>query len=157
MARRQHCEYPGCLAFAVLGTPFCHEHQGTEGPAEPADLPYWQRVQVADEQERQRRRQEFEARLDAGDYAKLYTPAIAQLIEQAAREKGVDNELGALRVVLAEVVETVDDPTDKARLTATLARAIVLTLRGDHLLSGRLTASLQEAMVNILEELDGDG
>jgi hypothetical protein len=156
--QRRHCEYPGCELFARLGSPFCHVHKNTEIPADlegDETMTFAQRIEARDQEALAAKRQAFADAIDAGDYAKLYTPKIAALIESAAREKGLDTEIGALRVVLAEVIETTDDPVEKGRTAAIVARAIAQVSRTAHVAESGLVEGLQELLHGALKELDG--
>lgn len=157
--RRHHCEYPECLHFSRIGSPFCRAHRDTviaPEHREPVALPYWQRIQNAEQERANALREEFRRRVESGDYATLYTPTIAALIEAAAKEKGLDTEIGALRVVLAEVVSTIDDPAEKARVAATVTRAIALVSRTQSAADSGLVAGLQELIYGVLGDLDGE-
>lgn len=155
--RRDTCQYPGCTLFARFGSPFCHAHKDTEIPDDLAGdetMTYAQRLSLARREEHEARVAEFFQRIDQGDYSKLYTPTIAKLMESAAQEKGLDTELGALRYILAEVVNTVEDPTEKARTAATVARAIALVSRTARAAEGGLVEGLAELLHGVLGDLD---
>lgn len=157
--RRKHCQYPGCPNFGRIGSPFCGAHKDTvieDGLGGDETMTYAERLAATRRDEAEQRRAEFFARIEAGDYSKLYTAKIAGLIEQAAQEKGLDTELGALRYVLAEVISTVEDPTEKARAAATVARAITLVSRTSRAAEGGLVEGLAELLHGVLGDMDRD-
>lgn len=152
--RREKCQVPGCTAFARAGKPFCHEHRDTPIEPEAGELPYFSRVLLAEQQQIEERRAEFQRRLESGDYKQLFGKATADMIALAAQENGVDTELGALRVVLARVMVEIDDPAEQARVVASVTSAIGRLLRTQQIVSGALVGTLSNAVMALLEELD---
>ncbi len=74
---------------------------------------------------------------------------------QAAEEAGVADELGALRIVLARLMEEEDDLVVLAGLVARVASVSIQAARLQRAISGQLAESLTDAVTSILVDLEG--
>jgi hypothetical protein len=97
----------------------------------------------------------FRARLEAGDYRELFGGRLGELMAQAAEEAGVTQELGALRIVMARLMEEEDDLIELAPLIARIASVSIQAARVQRAISGQLAESLTEALTSILAEMNG--
>lgn len=100
--------------------------------------------------------EEFQERLDAGDWRQLPSPALRAVIDQAGAEPGLDDEIGVLRVVLARLLAEERDPTKLAAGAARIASVAVQAARARHALQGQQAENLTDAIAQILTELDGE-
>ena len=138
----QRCVAPGCGRFVARGTVWCRRHQGVDtlvdrGP--PVD-------DVNDAADR------FRERLGRGDYRALLEPALWEAISSAGAERGLTNEIGSLRVVLARLLVEEVDPGRLAQNAARVAAVLVQAARAQHALSGEMAEGLAEAVTHILAE-----
>jgi hypothetical protein len=97
----------------------------------------------------------FRARLEAGDYRELFGGRLGEVMAQAAEEAGVADELGALRIVLARLMEEEDDLVVLAGLVARVASVSIQAARLQRAISGQLAESLTDAVTTILADLEG--
>jgi len=107
-------------------------------------------------QERARRAKRFRERLEAGNYRSLFDDYLARVIAQAAAERGVLEEIGALRLVLARLLVEEDDLTKLAANVARVASVAVQAARAQRAIDGEVAQSLTEALTQILIEMDQD-
>jgi hypothetical protein len=98
----------------------------------------------------------FRARIEEGDYRRLLGAAMHSVIQQAAAEPGLDEEIGMLRVVLARLLVEEGDPAKLAAGAARIAHVAVQAARARHALQGQQADNLTEAITQILTELDGE-
>ena len=73
----------------------------------------------------------------------------------AAEEAGVTHELGALRVVMARLMEEEDDLVVLAGLVARVASVSIQAARIQRAITGQLAESLTDAVTTILADIDG--
>jgi hypothetical protein len=97
----------------------------------------------------------FRSRLEAGDFRELFGGRLGELMTQAAEEAGVTQELGALRIVMARLMEEEDDLIELAPLIARIASVSIQAARVQRAISGQLAESLTEALTSILAEMNG--
>jgi hypothetical protein len=97
----------------------------------------------------------FRARLESGDYRALLGKRLGEVMAEAAREAGVGDELGALRVVMARLLTEEDDLEVQARLVARIASVSIRAARTQRGISGQLADSLTEALTSVLTNLEG--
>ena len=97
----------------------------------------------------------FRARLESGDYRELFGGRLGEVMAQAAEEAGVADELGALRIVMARLMEEEDDLVVLAGLVARVASVSIQAARIQRAITGQLAESLTEAVTTILADLDG--
>jgi hypothetical protein len=98
---------------------------------------------------------EFRRRLDEGDYRRLFDEKLKEVIAQAAVERGLADEIGALRVVLARLLLEEDDLSKLVTGVARLASVTVQAARAQRAIVGEAADGLTEAIAQILAELDG--
>jgi hypothetical protein len=100
--------------------------------------------------------EEFRRRLEDGDYRGLYDRRLSGVIAQAAAERSLDDEIGALRFVLARLLAE-EQEQDAAKLAASVARVVgvaVQAARAQRAIGGELADGLTEALTQILAEFD---
>jgi hypothetical protein len=97
----------------------------------------------------------FRARLEAGDYRELFGGRLGELMARAAEEAGVTQELGALRIVMARLMEEEDDLVVLAGLVARVASVSIQAARIQRAITGQLAESLTDAVTTILADIDG--
>jgi len=98
----------------------------------------------------------FRERLSAGDYRALLEPALWEVITSAGADRGLANEIGSLRVVLARLLAEESDPGRLAQNAARVTAVLVQATRAQHALSGEMADGLTEAVTHILAEF-GNG
>ena len=101
----------------------------------------------------------FKRRLGRGDYGRLMDKGVRDVMAQAAAEKAVAEEIGALRLTLARLVaELVDaaDPVPVAHGIARVAGASVRAVATQKELTGEDTSEFQAALFQALAELDAE-
>ena len=74
---------------------------------------------------------------------------------QAAEQADVSDELGALRIVMARLMEEEDDLVVMAGLVARVASVSIQAARIQRAITGQLAESLTDAVTTILADLDG--
>jgi hypothetical protein len=94
----------------------------------------------------------FRERLARGDYRSLLDPALWEVITAAGAERGLANEIGLLRVVLARLLVEERDPGRLAQNSARVAGVLVQAARAQRALSGEMADGLAEAVTHILAE-----
>lgn len=97
----------------------------------------------------------FRERLESGDYRELFGGRLGEVMAQAAEEAGVTAELGALRVVMARLMEEEDDLVVLAGLIARVSSVSIQAARIQRAITGQLAESLTDAVTTILADLDG--
>ncbi|HEV2106632.1 MAG TPA: hypothetical protein VGR16_00055 [Thermomicrobiales bacterium] len=97
---------------------------------------------------------EFRRRLEMGDYQELLDRRLSDVIAQAAQDRSLVREIGALRFVLARLLAEEDDPAKLAASVARVSSVLVQATRAQRAISGEVADGLTEAMTRILAELD---
>ncbi len=97
----------------------------------------------------------FRRRLKQGDYQSLFEGRLKEVIAQAAAERSLTDEIGALRFVLARLLAEEEDVTKLATSVARVATVAIQAARTQRAISGELADGLTEALTQILTELDG--
>lgn len=97
----------------------------------------------------------FRARLESGDYRELFGDGLGEVMAQAAEQADVSDELGALRIVMARLMEEEDDLVVLAGLVARVASVSIQAARIQRAITGQLAESLTDAVTTILADLDG--
>ena len=105
------------------------------------------------EERRRRAAAEFRDRIARGDFRGLFDPCLGRIIEQAAQERNLGQEIGALRVALARLLQEEDDPAKLALGVARLVSAAAQAARTQRALSGDLADGFTEALTQVLMEL----
>jgi len=111
-----------------------------------------------DESAEQRRRaaDDFRRRIEAGDFRGLFDAKLAEIMAQAAAETQLAEEIGALRVAIARVMNQLpqeDDPTKLVTSLARLTHASVQAHRARHALTGGQADDLSQAITKVLLEI----
>lgn len=167
------CTSPGCGRFVRAGQRLCARHHAgppdavperagslaallTNGPGRPGRPNDEDLHEQQARQERARRAKRFRERLEAGNYRSLFDDYLARVIAQAAAERGVLEEIGALRLVLARLLVEEDDLTKLAANVARVASVAVQAARAQRAIDGEVAQSLTEALTQILIEMDQD-
>ena len=120
---RGRCAAAGCGRFVRAGEERCPAHGGTAAPLAPrVGGGTGRRTPGAGEEGRERRRRaaaEFRRRLEDGEYRGLFGQRLGEVLAQAAVDRGLGVEIGALRVTLARLLVEEQDPQ---KLAASVAR-----------------------------------
>ena len=140
---RRRCATPGCGRFVRRGATWCRVHE--DGEAGTLATVLAESEQAA----------EFRRRLDEGDYRRLFDAKLKEVIGQAAAERGLADEIGALRVVLARLLLEEEDLSRLVSGVARLASVTVQATRAQRAIVGDQADGLTEAIAQILAELDG--
>ena len=154
---RRRCAAAGCARFVRAEAAWCGRHgpvaeSGDESGAADAAL---EDAAPEDGEERRRRAAAaFRRRLERGDYRGLFERHLAAVIAQAAAERTLADEIGALRFVLARLLA---EEEDLPRLVAGIAKvttALAGVARAQRAIGGEMADGLTEALTRILIELD---
>src|SRR5690606_22687257 len=131
------CARSGCRAWAMRGREYCRAHQTQRDRAGPSTDPV---TPSGDDAPSDRYRSIVERR-------------VLDLLGPAPPEGSLAEEIGALRLVLARVLEAEDDP---ARLAASIPRIVDVTVRAvraQRTLGGATAENLTEALTQVLLEM----
>jgi hypothetical protein len=140
--RAERCAAPGCGRFVSRDARRCGRH---------AELI----VDVVDEPgEIDERAAEFERRLAQGDYRHLFGQVLREIVEQAAGEPGLADEIGVLRVVLARLMVEERDPKQLAESVSRVAAVAIQAARAQRAIRGEQAEGFTNAVTQILMELD---
>ena len=125
------CQRAGCRAWAMRGQDFCRAHQTVLDRA------------VARQN---------------GSTDELISRRIASILLRAGvpeqdRAPPLDDEIGALRLVLARVLETEEDPRQLASSIPRIVDALVRATRAQRQVQGDQAEGLTEALTQVLIEL----
>src|SRR4051812_10483399 len=115
----KHCTRPGCRAWAIRGEVHCSAHRGHDDLSDGRD----------------ERSRAFAEAVRRGDKAALVDAALAGAIADGGGELSLEQEIGALRLILRRVVamDALDgDPESVARTMTRLVEAIVRATRMQH-------------------------
>ena len=141
----KRCASPGCGRFVARGRVWCARHAAViDGDVEPPELA------VLDE-----RTAEFERRLARGDYRHLFGEVLREIIAQAAKEPGLADEIGVLRIVLARLLVEETDPKQLAASVSRVAAVAIQAARAQRAITGEQADGLTHAITQILIEMDG--
>jgi hypothetical protein len=97
---------------------------------------------------------EFRRRLEEGEYRRLFDERLKEVIAQAAIERGLADEIGALRVVLARLLLEEDDLSKLVSGVARLASVTVQAARAQRTIVGEVGDGLADAINQFLAELE---
>jgi hypothetical protein len=161
-SQRARCNAHGCTNFARSGSAFCaaHKREAEDGGRRSEDEPggsFAERVAREDQERRREAAAAFRARMDAGDYRGLFGDRLNELMEQAAADGGVADELAVLRIVMARLLAEETDPVVLAKSIARVAAVSIQAARAQRAINGQLAESLTEAITSILAEVGGGG
>lgn len=160
---RARCAAPGCTNFARGRTAFCAVHKAMSRPDGetasrhgPESTPETFAERAAREEAERRRAAAaaFRERMESGAYRDLFGDRLGPLMEQAASEAGVGDELGALRFVLARLLAEEDDPVTLAKAVARVASVSIQAARAQRAINGQLAEGLTDAITQILSEFE---
>jgi hypothetical protein len=156
----RRCVAPGCGRLARPGRALCRDHErGEEGRAVSAALARLGQGalratrETEGEEERRRAAALFRRRLADGQYRALIDERLRQVLEQAAEEKGLREELGALRVVLMRLLVEEQDLDRLARGVSRVATAAARVRRVQEQVGDGPNAELQAFVDGILNAL----
>lgn len=138
----RRCAREGCRAWALHGGESCRAHT----PREPADEPEEGESTLAWLAARPRTRD--------GQRAELLGAEVARLIAEAEREGSLAEEIGALRSVLARLLD--DKTTNPRQLAESVPRVVgatVRALKAQRTISGETAGDLTEALTRVLLEM----
>jgi hypothetical protein len=138
------CRAPGCGRFAATGADYCRRHEDRSTDDTRAGA-------------REALRLAFLERLEKGEYAALFETNLSQVIAQAAKamkERGPDDEIGALRFVMARLLAEEDDPAKLASGVTRVVTAAIQAARTQRTIGGETAEGLTSALTHILAELD---
>ncbi len=151
----------GCGRFVGGDAVWCERHRisgidGATGGTSATDG--WEREpdRAEDAAARRRARQTFRRGLERGDYRGLLDRRLAEIVAGAATERGLADEIGALRFVLARLLAEEEDLTRLAAGVARIAGVAVRATRAERVISGEQADGLTSALAQILAELDGE-
>ena len=100
---------------------------------------------------------DFGMRLERGDYGRLFDGRLREVMAQAAAERGLAEEIGALRVVLARLLTTEgEDPLRVAHAVARVAGTTVRAVGAQRALEGEAGDELTRELMRTLAELDAE-
>src|SRR5262245_42420402 len=154
---RAACSVPGCPRPARAGAALCLQHARAHAPR-PIRPVILDQVAAEARQRQGAAAEEFARRHETGDYRGLFGEKVAAMIQQAAQEKGVTEEIGVLRIVMARLLAELragDGPV--AQLAAAIAKIAAVSIQAaktQRAISGELAGSLTDALTQILVELD---
>jgi hypothetical protein len=149
MAARR-CAATGCGRFVRQGSVFCTRHApgdgngvGEQGSALSA--PGFTGDELGEE---------FRRRVETGEYRQLFNDRLNEVIRQAAEERGLADEIGILRVVLARILFEERDPATLAQSVSRVVAVAIQAARAQRAISGEQAGSLTDALTQILTDLD---
>ena len=141
---RNHCAAPGCGRFVRGGAVWCRRHDPAGDEFEPADG-----------QDESEEAAEFRRRLERGEYRRLFGDRVNEVIRQAATERGLEDEIGILRIVLARLLLEEGDPAQLAESVARVTGVAIQAARARRMISGEQATGITDAVTQLLIELDG--
>lgn len=161
----RRCLAPRCDRFVQPGKAVCPDHvrthhgralqkavhQATATATRAAASPDDADPDAADR--RHRAAAEFRARVTRGSYRGLFDPHLSRIVAQAAEERDLTAEIGALRLALAGLLAQEDDPTKLALGVARLSDASVRATRARAALAETLDDDLTLALTKALIEI----
>jgi hypothetical protein len=131
----------------VRGAHYCYAHRTLEdGGGDSVEAP----------DGRVARSEEFARAVRSGQADRLIEQAVQRVIRQAGEEGSLQQEIGALRVVLQRVIamDGLDgDPTKTAATVARLVDSLVRAVKMQRALEGELADDLAGALTTVLIEL----
>lgn len=144
----RRCARPGCRAWAMRGATHCYAHramnQDREGPA------------AEGASDRLARSAGFARAVRSGQADRLIEQAVQHVISQAGEDGSLQNEIGALRIVLNRVIamDALDgDPAATAATVARLVDSLVRAIKLQRALKGDLADDLAGALTTVLIEM----
>ena len=123
----RHCAVEGCLRRAKRNSAHCEEHArtavGRRARRELKDLlrQIEQMAGIRDPAERERAEGRFQARMESGAYATLFSTRLAEAQEEMKKNAELRTELGAGRAALMRALLEVEDPVVMAQMIVRLS------------------------------------
>ncbi len=142
----KRCAAPGCGRFVRRDTALCSKHLATNANSEESSAGL-----VPPETDEAAL--EFYRRLTEGEYRQLFGETLRQVIEQAAAEPGLTDEIGILRVVLARLMVVEQDPGKLAESVARVAGVAIQAARARRAISGEQADGFTDAVTRMLIEI----
>lgn len=142
------CARPGCRAWAMRGASYCAAHRSMERESGVFDREC--------NDGRLGRSDDFARAVRSGQADQLIERAVQQVIRQAGQDGSLQNEIGALRVVLNRVIAMDALEGDPAKTAATVARlvdSLVRAVKMQRALQGDLADDLAGALTTVLIEM----
>ncbi len=136
----------------MRGAERCRAHQQARRQASLSTADQAGEPESADER-RDRAAEAFQQRLERGTYRDLFDQRIAGVIARAGSEGSLNDEIGALRLVLARVLAEEEDPARLATSIPRIVDAVVRAVRAQWTLSGTMAEDLTEALTQVLIDL----
>ena len=141
----KRCSLPGCRAWAMRGAMFCASHRALEHTisAETTD-------------ERQQRSDAFAKAVRSGQIEQLIDLAVERVIRKEGEGGSLQNEIGALRIILNRVIamDALDgDPTKTAATVSRLVDSLVRAVKMQRALQGDLADDLAGALTTVLIDM----
>ncbi len=138
------CRAPRCGLYVRAGDAHCARHakdEPDERPEEASDDAYAR----------------FQELLGRGEYVGFFDDKLIEVMRQAAQamsDRGLTEEIGALRVVLSRLVKEEKDLTKLASSVTRVASVAVQAARTQRAITGDAAQGLTSALTQILAELD---
>lgn len=141
------CAAPGCGRFVRRGAVWCPRHREPEAADETPAPEEWRAPpdELAIE---------FQRRLATGDYRALFGEALHDAIQRAAEERGLADEIGILRVVLARLMVEERDPAQLAASVSRVVGVAIQAARAQRAISGEQADRFSELVTQTLLALD---
>lgn len=121
------CRVEGCPRRAKRNSIHCEEHArtavGRRARRELKDLlrQMDEMARISDPAERERAEGRFQAHMESGAYATLFSQRLAEAQEDMRKNTELRMELGATRVALLRTMREVEDPVEMARMIVRLS------------------------------------
>lgn len=131
MAGRR-CEEPGCGRFVRSGARWCARHGEAVDAEEPEEAG-------------------FRRRPDAASYQELLGETLRAVLTQAAADRSLGDEIGALRVTLARLLV---EEEDAGKLATNVARVAAVAVQAARVQSAMATERPDEAAAEIARTLE---
>lgn len=142
----ERCAEPRCGRFVRANAMWCGRHQDANDDTA--------NNHEAEDRATGRARATFRAALRRGDYRALLDRRFDEVLAQAASERGLTEEIGALRFVLKRLLAEEQNLT---RLAAGVARVVGVAIRAaqvEKAIGGEAADGLAAALSTVLAELD---
>lgn len=137
------CAAPGCGRFVRRGAVWCPRHREADVPDTTDDWTPPDELAI-----------EFQRRLASGDYRTLFGEALSVAIQRAAEERGLADEIGILRVVLARLLVEERDPAQLAASVSRVAGVAIQAARAQRTIDGEQADRWSELFTQVLLEVD---
>ena len=138
------CRAPRCGRYVRTGDAHCDTHAEIESDE-------------AREDEGNAAFARFQELLGRGEYAGFFDDQVIEVMRQATQamsDRGLTEEIGALRMVLSRLVKEEQDLTKLASSVTRVASVAVQAARTQRAITGDAAQGLTNALTQILAELD---